>query len=466
MLIGTDYSDGGYSGATTDRPGFQRLLSDVAAGRVDCIAVYRIDRLSRSFADYVGILKLFEKHSVTFVSVTEQFNTTTPTGRLVLNQLILFSQFEREVIGERIRDKVRATRRRGAWTGGKPPLGYDVVQKKLVTNTDEALQVRETFQLYLQLGSLRATVEELRRRGWRTKTLTTRSARTIEGSPFSKTTLYTLLSNPLYKGMVRCGADLVPGVHETIVAPDLWDAVQQQLRGNGHDGGAQARNKRDALLRGILRCGRCGSPMTHTFSTKGTKRYRYYICTRLHGEGPAACPGSRVPAGKFEAFIADQIRAIGADETLLAKTAEAIERTAGDRSEQLAGEQRRGENELRRLAAKRADLLQLATQSADAASPVLADVAAIDQQAEVLGRRLDGVQAERTVLQTGVAERDLRRALAGFTPIWEHLFPHEQERVLRLLIANITYDPTTGDADIELRACGITTLAQEARTTP
>jgi site-specific DNA recombinase len=444
VLLDTEYSDGGYSGANTDRPGFQRLLGDVAAGKVDCIAVYRLDRLSRSIMDYLALLRLFEKHGVTFVSVTEQFNTTTPVGRLVLNQLILFSQFEREVISERVRDKVQATRRRGAWTGGRPILGYDVVDKRLAVNADEAAQVRATFQLYLEHGTLRATVEELRRRGWRNKTFRTRKGTTTAGSDFAINSLHGLLVNPLYIGQVRAGDDLVAGVHEAIVPHDLWAAVQERLRANANDNGVKTRNATGALLRGILRCGRCGSAMVHSFSTRGSQRHRYYVCTKLHTEGADACPGSRVPAGKFETFVADQIRVIGTDEALLAKTAETIESRAAEQQDQVDAELRRGERERQRLLA--------APQNPEA-----------QDQLRTLDARLAEVRAERQALDHAT-EPKLRAALSAFTPVWEHLFPAERERVLRLLIEQITYDPDTGEADIDLRPAGITTLAKEAAT--
>ncbi len=432
-LLTTDYSDGGYSGANTDRPGFQRLLADVAAGKIDCIAVYRLDRLSRSIIDYLGLLRLFEKHGVTFVSVTEQFNTTTPVGRLVLNQLILFSQFEREVISERVRNKVRAAKQRGMWCGGRPVLGYDVVGKKLVVNADEAEQVRATFRLYLEHGTLRGTVEELRRRGWRNKTFTNKKGAAVEGEELTKPRLHALLTNPLYIGQVRVGDDLVQGAHEAIVPRELWDAVQQSLRANGNDA-TTTRNKCGALLRGLLRCKRCGSAMTHTFSTKKNRRHRYYVCARAHNEGVEACPNSRVAAGEFETFVCKQIAVIGTDEELLARTADALERRATEQRDVLAAELRRGERELQR---------------------------ADGDRAATLAARLTDVRAELAALDRATEPR-LRTALATFTPVWEHLFANERERILRLLIERIDFDPDTGAADIELRPAGIESLAKEA----
>jgi site-specific DNA recombinase len=439
QAIGKHYDDGGFSGSNTDRPAFQALLADLQAGHIDVVAVYKIDRLSRSLRDFAKLIDLFEKHHVTFVSVTQQFSTANSIGRLTLNVLMSFAEFEREVIGERIRDKVQATRRRGAWTGGRPILGYDVVEKKLIVNPDEAAQVRETFQLYLERSNLREVVAEIAQRGWTNKTFTGKRGQPIAGQAFTKGTLHGLLSNVLYRGQTRCKDGIVPGAHEPIIDSELWDAVQDRLRGNRTNEGSQARNKTNALLRELVRCGRCDSAMIHTFTTRKSVRHRYYVCSRLHNEGANACPGSRVTAGPFEAFITDQIRAMGKDEHLLAKTAESAERLAAERVDQLTAEQRRIERQLRN--------------------------AAEDAEHELLEQRLAEVIAQIAALKPGIDVARLRTALASFQPIWSQLFPAEQERILRLLIERITYHPDGGDVDIELRPCGIDALATEAKDT-
>ena len=437
VALDARYDDGGFSGATTDRPGFQRLLEDIEHGRLDVVVVYKIDRLSRSLRDFAKLIDFFERHQVTFVSVTQQFSTATSMGRLTLNILMSFAEFEREVIGERIREKKRATRARGLWTGGRPPLGYSVVDKKLVVDEDEAAQVRESFRLYLQGSSLREVVAELRRRGWRSKTYASRHGRPSGGRPFSKTTLDAMLRNPTYRGMLRCGDDLVRGAHEPIVDAETFEAVQARLRQNASHGGAATKNRTGALLRGLVRCGRCGSPMLHTFSTKQGRRFRYYVCSRAHNEGTSACPGARVAAGKFEKFVVQQVRAIGADEALLARTASAAERLADEQREQLRGEFARVERRLRRQPD--------------------------GEREEDLERRAGELRDELDRVGEGVVDPvKLRTALAGFDPIWEQLFPAERERILRLLVEQITYQPDGGEVEIALRPCGITTLAAEA----
>jgi len=349
-----------------------------------------------------------------------------------------FAEFEREVIGERIRDKVRASRRRGAWTGGRPVLGYDVIDKKLVVNEDEATQVRQTFELYLARTSLREVVDELNRRAWRNKSFKGKRGQQLIGKPFTKTRLHGLLTNVLYRGQIKCQDEVVDGQHERIVPDALWDAVQEQLSANASNCGSGTRNKTGALLRGLVRCGRCGSTMIHTFTTRDHRRHRYYVCSLSHNSGSERCPGSRVAAGKFEQFVAQQIRVIGADETVLAKTISATTKLQDERREHLAAEKRSLNRQL--------------------------NYEHSDEDREQLEHRLAALDAEAVALDQGTLEADsLRATLASFEPIWDELFPAEQERILRLLIEQITYNPDGGDVDIDLRPCGIEALADEAK---
>jgi len=201
------YDDGGFTGGNMERPALRRLLADIEAGKIDCVVVYKVDRLSRSLLDFARMMETFERHEVSFVSVTQQFNTATSMGRLVLNVLLSFAQFEREIIGERIRDKIAATRRKGKWTGGAPVLGYDVDRSngrpRLVVNTQEAVRVREIFRLYLSFGAMLPVLDELERRGWRTKQWRTKRGQPKGGQPFVKSSLYHLLTNPLYVGKIK-----------------------------------------------------------------------------------------------------------------------------------------------------------------------------------------------------------------------------------------------------------------------
>ncbi|MEP7354219.1 MAG: recombinase family protein [Acidobacteriota bacterium] len=276
------YDDGGFTGANIDRPALKSLLADVEDGRINCIVVYKVDRLTRSIRDLMELLALLDAKNVTLVSVTESFNTTTPAGRMTLNLLLTFAQYEREMIAERTRDKMHAARRKGKWVGGNPVLGYDVVPAggALAVNPDEAGRVRQIYGLYLELGSLIPVIEELEKLDWRMKVWTTREGRQRGGAKFHKTTLYNLLTNVAYTARVKFAGELYDGAHARIVEDAVWNAVQEQLNRNGRRGGRNVRNKGSALLKGMVRCASCGAAMLHTYTQKGPTRYRYYVPQR------------------------------------------------------------------------------------------------------------------------------------------------------------------------------------------
>jgi DNA invertase Pin-like site-specific DNA recombinase len=236
VVIPTAYDDGGFSGGTMERPGLQHLLADIRLGSVDVVVTYKVDRLTRALADFARLIEIFDRHEVSFVSVSQQFNTTTSMGRLTLNVLLSFAQFEREVTGERIRDKIAASKKKGMWMGGNPPLGYDVRDRKLLVNPAEAETVRGIFALYLELGCVRRLMEAVDRHGWTTKRCATSAGRMRGGRPISRGHLYRILSNPLYIGRIAHKAQLHPGQHEALIEGDTWAAVEAQLAANtaGH----------------------------------------------------------------------------------------------------------------------------------------------------------------------------------------------------------------------------------------
>ena len=269
------YDDGGFSGGNTDRPALVELLADIRSGIIDVIVVYKVDRLSRSLADFVRLVDLFDKHNVSFVSVTQQFNTANSMGRLTLNVLLSFAQFEREVTSERIRDKICASKKKGMWMGGHAPLGYDAKDRELAINAAEAATVRHIYQRYLDLGCVRKLKTELDETGYVSK------RRMIQDKPsggksFSRGALYTLLKNPLYVGQVRQGNKLYPGQHEAILDKDMWDAVQKRLSENRSDKRLRTKAKEPSLLAGLLFDDN-GNPMSPSHTRKGSKRYRYYV---------------------------------------------------------------------------------------------------------------------------------------------------------------------------------------------
>jgi site-specific DNA recombinase len=274
------YDDGGFSGATMERPALQRLLADIIAERVNTIVVYKIDRLTRSLADFAKIVEILDARGASFVSVTQQFNTTTSMGRLTLNILLSFAQFEREVIGERIRDKIAASKRKGMWMGGVPPLGYRAEDRKLVVIDSEAEIVRAMFRRYVELGSVRLLKEELEARGIKSKAWATASGRIIGGKPFSRGALYLILRNRTYLGAIVHNGQSHPGEHTPIIDELLWDAAQTRLASNTAERNSATRIRQPSLLTGMLfDCS--GNSMTPTHAVKKGRRYRYYVSRPL-----------------------------------------------------------------------------------------------------------------------------------------------------------------------------------------
>ena len=250
VLLPDRYDDGGYSGGSMDRPGLQRLLEDVKADKIDVVVVYKVDRLSRSLGDFAQIIDLFDKHGVSFVSVTQQFNTTTSMGRLTLNILLSFAQFEREVTGERIRDKIALSKKKGMWMGGHVLLGYDVANRKLVPNELEAALVRRIFNRFVRLGSTTLLCKELNEQGFRTKRRRGRDGRMNNDFPFTKTTIYKILKNRLYLGEIRHKDKWYPGEHQAIIDQDLWDKAQAIMAQDHGRRAADCRRRRRRRSRG------------------------------------------------------------------------------------------------------------------------------------------------------------------------------------------------------------------------
>ncbi len=301
------YDDAGLSGATLERPALKRLMTAIEAGGVDTVVVYKVDRLTRSLGNFAKLVETFDAHDATFVSVTQQFNTTTSMGRLTLNILLSFAQFEREVTGERIRDKIAASKARGLWMGGLAPLGYDVEDRKLVINEAEADTVRHIYRRYGELGSVRALKAELDRSGIVGKRRIDRFGRATGGKPLARGALYHMLGNRLYRGEIVHRERSYPGVHDALIGDGLWQAVQRRLEANRHDRKTGSAAKQPSLLAGLVHDG-TGTPMTPTHATGNPTRYRYYVSRDLIGKGrPQAPRGRRVPAGDLEPLVEDQL---------------------------------------------------------------------------------------------------------------------------------------------------------------
>jgi site-specific DNA recombinase len=463
-LVTERYDDGGYTGGNTERPGLQRLLADIEAGKIDCVVVYKVDRLSRSLLDFAQMMQTFEKRRVSFVSVTQQFNTATSMGRLVLNVLLSFAQFEREIISERTRDKIAATRRKGKWAGGHPVLGYDIDPKgyRLVVNPGEAERVRQIFALYLEHGSLQPVVAELAARGWNNKQWRTRKDATRGGKGFTRTSLYKLITNVAYVGKVRYKAEVHDGEHPAIVDPGVWQRVQTTLARNGRTGGAPVRNRFGALLRGLLRCVPCGCAMTPSHSTRGgAVRYRYYVCSSAQKRGWHTCPSKSVPAQQIEDLVVGQIRAVGRDAELRERVLAEARQQDAVRTAELETEHKGLERDLRSW---HGEVRTLTTQlkPGDDNGPLIARLADLQDRIRVVEGRIRQVRDLVRATQTHLVDADdAATALSAFDPVWGTLAPRERARVVELLVERVNYDGARGKVAIAFRVTGIKTLARE-----
>jgi DNA invertase Pin-like site-specific DNA recombinase len=322
-LIKTPYDDGGFSGGTMERPALQQLLAHIREGLIDVVVVYKVDRLTRALADFAKMVELFDAQKVSFVAVTQQFNTTTSMGRLTLNVLLSFAQFEREVAGERIRDKVAASKRKGMWMGGTVPMGYDLRERKLLVNHDEARTVKCIFERYLELQSVRRLKHDLDARGILSAVKVSKKGHRHGGQPFSRGALYHLLSNPVYVGEIKHKRERYPGQHEPVIGRELWERVQQQLKGravrNGEGGKTEAIR---SPLAGKL-FDEHGEPLYVQGAAKGERRYRYYVSRRLvKGEAQEADQGWRISAPGLERTVAAAAQTMLADRVAIAQLSE------------------------------------------------------------------------------------------------------------------------------------------------
>jgi DNA invertase Pin-like site-specific DNA recombinase len=309
VALSIQYDDGGYSGGTVERPALQRLLADIRGSKVDVVVVYKIDRLTRSLLDFAKIVEVFDAHGVSFVSVTQAFNTANSMGRLTLNVLLSFAQFEREVTGERIRDKIAASKRKGMWMGGYPPLGYDVKDRELIVNEAEAEAVRYIFRRYQDLGSVRLLKELLDTEGIVSKRRRAPDGRPYGGKPLTRGALYHMLQNRIYRGEIVHKTQAYHGEHEPIIDEDLWQKVQKTLAAHRVDRDAGNGNKHLSLLAGLIHDAH-GELMTPSHSVKKGIRYRYYISKSLLAGGvKAEGKGQRLPAANIEALVRGRIRA-------------------------------------------------------------------------------------------------------------------------------------------------------------
>jgi len=456
VVLPEQYDDGGYSGGTMERPALQRLIAEVTAGKVDAIVVYKVDRLSRSLLDFSRIMETLDGQGCSFVSVTQQFNTTHSMGRLTLNILLSFAQFEREIISERTRDKMSAARRKGKWTGGAMILGYDLDRKarKLVINHGEARIVREIFAMYQDERSDLAVVQELNRRGVPRKTWTGRNGKPSGGGPWTRPNLTLLLTNAHYVGKVKFKGEVYAGEQEPIIDMDMWSKTQSLLRRNIRKAGSTVRHRNSALLKGLLKCGSCGCSMIHTYTGKRGTRYRYYTCQNATKQGAHVCATRSLPAQEIEDFVVDRISAIGRDQELVRRIEEKARVQRDERLAALDAEKTQIEKSLRQQARLVAGIV-----GHDNASRRLAD---LEDQLRAGENRMAEIATEIAgISSAAVTYSEIATVLSSFRSIFDALPPAYRGRSLGLLVEQVAYDRDKGTVSISFHPSGIKSLAEE-----
>ncbi len=458
------YDDGGFTGGNMERPALKRLLAQAEAGNINCIVVYKVDRLSRSLMDFARIMEILERQHISFVSVTQQFNTTHSMGRLTLNILLSFAQFEREIISERTRDKMSAARKKGMWMGGIPVLGYDIhpQNRKLVVNPEEALRVKEAFSLYLDHESLLATAQELNHRGWTTKQWTTKSGIAKGGLAFEKVNLFRLLTNLTYIGKLEYKGELYEGEHEAIVESDVWNRVQALLHRNGKSGGVEVRNKFGSLLRGILFCDSCHAAMVHTYTArKECKIYRYYVCSKAQHRGWHTCPTKSLPAGEIEQFVVNRIRSIGSDRGLITETLNQARQLVQSDITKLENELTVVQHQLEYLGAEVPKVLS--SRNGSRRSVTQTDPSELEEKIRIARQRAEELSAEIALRKNDwITESDIETALGTFDPMWEAMNAKERTKLIHLLVERVGYEGSAGKLSITFRPSGIKSLGQES----
>lgn len=448
----TRYDDGGFTGGNLDRPAMQRLLDDIERGELDMVVVYKVDRLSRSLLDFARVMERFEKKSVGFVSITQHFDTSSSMGRLVLNVLLSFAQFERELISERTRDKIAAARRRGKWTGGPPVLGYrvDTDRRALAVLPDEAAVVGLAFDLYLKMRSIGAVAEKLNSLGHTQKRHATRSGKLVGGRAWDKNAIHRLLRNPLYAGKVKQKDDLYQGEHPPLVGTDVFERVQKGLADRSTGRGVRRSRRPEYLLTGILRCLPCDAAMTSSVGRgRNGKSYRYYRCRREANEG-TVCPTGLLAADEVESAVIAQVR-------------EAARR--GDLQRQILAELNEDDGSLVETQAQRERLTARLAELNAEARRLLAAFSNGSAGSKLMIERLGELEADmdRVRLELGEVEGRLRGVagvrhevervaefLDAFDGLWDALVPAERRELLHVLVHRVAVDTATGQLRIKL----------------
>ena len=464
-LLPDRYEDGGFTGANLERPGFQRLMADIEAGRLDVVVVQKVDRLSRSLFDFAGVMDRFRNAGVAFVSVTQNFNTADAMGRMTLNMLMTFAEFEREMIAERTRDKIGAARRKGKWTGGTVPLGYDSIDKKLVVNEYEAMVAGEIFDLYEKHQSARTVAQTLNERGRTTKRHESRNGKVRPGHRWNKDSVLRALRCPIYAGLVRSGGKLFPAEHDAIIEKVQWERVQALLGEKSGEPTLRSRNPA-YLLRGTLRCALCGHAMTPASTRKKRgKEFRYYRCVRREKGGNAACTARSLPAKAIEDFVVGWIREVTQKADFASDVQERLTEQIAERQRRLDTERHALPKEIARLSTEGRRLVEVLAQANGTTTRL------VEERIEGIGNLIG--KHERRLQEIGRDRADLDRisveagwvteALQHFETVWDAMTLENRVRLVHAIVERVEVNEQTGEITGTLVDLGDGVVVEVAR---
>ncbi len=451
--IEEELCDNNQGGATLDRPALRRLMELIEKGAVKVVVVNRLDRISRSLSQFLELMAFFEENGVSLVSVTQNINTSDAMGRLMLQIIMSFAEFERELIRDRVTERMHAARKKGRFIGGRPVLGYNIKPEGRALEVDEleAIRVREIFSLYIELRAVKAVVLELRKREWKNKRWMTKEGTIAGGSNFTVSTLYSLLKNPIYTGKVSLKGMLYEGKHEGIVDSETFDQVQTILASNDLTKGNRNRNSHDALLKGLLKCKSCNAAFVHTGSKKKSKYYRYYTCSTKRLNGAHTCPSPSIPAGEIESLVTEQLMSIGSNpklqEMVYSQLAEAMN------AKQVASAQTKttASQQLKRITKE-----LVSSRKFGASEPLTLHLEQKQQEAE---KALENAEKESNWHKP--SKEEIITAVRDMAGLWPTFSEGEKCAFVKTLLRQVEYDTIEGSITLHFNDEGFIPSANE-----
>ena len=433
------YDDGGFTGGNTERPALKKLLADIEGGRIDCVVVYKVDRLSRSLLDFARLIDMFEKNGVTFVAVTQQFSTSNSMGRLTLNILLSFAQFEREIIAERTKDKMGASRRKGKWVGGIPFLGYDIAPGggRLIVNHQEAEMVRAIFKLYIATESMSQVLKHLNERNWRSKEWTTLAGVKRGGKPFNMSMLYKIINNVSYVGKVEYDGHIYNGEHDAIITAEEFEKAKEILSHHYKEGRAERRNKYGELLRSLLRCSKCGCVMAQKVQQKENRMYRYSVCPGGKAEG---CDSKSLVAPEVEKLVIRELRCAIQKAGMEREVYEAFRVQCAEKLKVLKLEEKMLTEQVERLGRQSSAAME--RHDMDEWEKVKTEAAKAEQEL------MKTIRQKRMLMGELPSEEEVSSVFSQWEAMWENMDVFDKASVIHQFIQQIDYNSAKGSLAI------------------